>query len=289
MELWKLAEDFIRHGVYLRAWSPKTVRTYRQGLNAFQLAIGERTGQDSLTKAHTNRLVISLRERGLAAGGCNMYIRTPNSYLTSLAAEWHAPERLRIKLLPDPREPLTVFSQADVRLIMAFKPKGRLQLRTWTLLVCLLDTGVRIEEALGLERKNVDFDNLILRVLGKGNKERLVPMSLELRKHLFRLTSKSNERFVFHTSSGLKLTYRNAYRDVKVVGAKMGIEGPHVHPHSLRHFFAVTFIRNGGDVYRLSRILGHAQISTAQIYLRSMGIEHLQEGHSQYSPLSKGA
>jgi site-specific recombinase XerD len=65
------------------------------------------------------------------------------------------------------------------------------------------------------------------------------------------------------------------------------LTGSHVHPHTFRHYFAVTFIRAGGDLYRLSRILGHTSIATTQVYLRSMGVEHLQEGHEKYSPLGR--
>ena len=291
MEITKLAESFIQSGVYLRAWSPKTVRTYRQGLNAFQMALGQTEvrapdkAAGRLTKAHLDTFVISMRQRGLSAGGCNMYIRTVNSFLSWLAEE-HEHPRLRIKLLPDPKKALTTFSNADIRLLLAFKPKGRLQVRSWTLVLLLVDTGVRIDEALGLERKNVDLDALTIKVLGKGNKERVVPISLEGRKHLFKLLSRSEGRFVFATSSGLRLSYRNAYRDMKRICQAAGVAGEHVHPHSCRHYFAVSYIRSGGDIYRLSRILGHTNISTTQLYLRSMGVEHLLEGHSRHSPLA---
>lgn len=79
------------------------------------------------------------------------------------------------------------------------------------------------------------------------------------------------------------MTYRNALRDLTRFCARVGIT-THVHPHALRHTFAANYIRSGGDVYRLSRILGHADISTTALYLRSMGFEALREGHR--SPLS---
>jgi len=63
------------------------------------------------------------------------------------------------------------------------------------------------------------------------------------------------------------------------------VSGRHVHPHAFRHCFAASYIRRGGDLYRLSRILGHSTITTTQLYLRSMGIEHLQENHAKLSPL----
>lgn len=280
-------EDFIKQGVYLKSWSTKTVRTYRQGLNAFQMTIGEPEQAEKLTKAHLDTFVISMRQRGMTPGGCNMYIRTVNSYLTWLHEEGVLPAPLKIKLLPDPKKPLRTFSNAEIRLILNFKPKGPFQVRSHALMLCLADTGIRIDEILGLERAKVNLDDFNITVLGKGNKERIVPISLEGRKNLYRTMSKTSGRFVFATHLGHRLTYRNTYRDIKNVCKLIGIEGEHVHPHSFRHYFAVSYIRNGGDIYRLSRILGHTQISTTQLYLRSMGVEHLLEGHSQFSPLAK--
>ena len=176
--------------------------------------------------------------------------------------------------------------QRFARLVM-FRPHGRLPLRTWTIIVTLLDTGLRIDEVLGLERSNVDLQSLVLRVRGKGNRERLVPISLECRRRLYLwLKSAAASSFVFCTRLGYRLTSRNVYRDVKTVCQQAGVSGSHVHPHAFRHCFAVTYVRNGGDIYRLSRILGHASISTTQIYLRSMGIDVISEGHDRLTPLN---
>jgi integrase len=79
------------------------------------------------------------------------------------------PERLRIRLLPDPPKPLTAISDAEIRRLVLFRPHGRLQVRTWTLIV-LLDTGLRSDEALGLDRASVDLHNCVVRVRGKGNR-----------------------------------------------------------------------------------------------------------------------
>jgi len=215
-----------------------------------------------------------------------MYARSINSYLTWLHEDGHITEPLRIRLLPNPPKPVATFSDADIRQLVMFRPARPTHLRTWTLALTLLDTGLRIAEALGLERANVDLDNLVLRVVGKGTKERLVPISIECRKHLYRLTTKQSGRYVFSTHRGGRLRYRNVYRDIKALCRAAGVAGPRVHPHNFRHCFAVGYIRNGGDIYRLSRILGHSTISTTQLYLRSMGIEHLQEGHEGFSPLS---
>ena len=272
--------DFLTQGLYLRGWSARTIRTYRQGLA---------TLPPTLTKSTLAAWVVEQRQRGLTPGGINMYARTINSYLSWLHTEGHVSDRLRIKLLPNPPKPLRALSDAEIRRLVLFRPHGRLALRTWTIIVMLLDTGLRIDEALGLEGCNVDLANLTLRVCGKGNRERLVPISLECRRRLY-LWMKSSappaSSLVFCTRTGQRLSARNVYRDIKAVCQHAGVVGVHVHPHAFRHCFAVTYVRNGGDIYRLSRILGHASISTTQIYLRSMGIDVIGEGHDRLTPLN---
>jgi integrase/recombinase XerD len=92
---------------------------------------------------------------------------------------------------------------------------------------------------------------------------------------------------VLGTNDGRQWSRRNAYRDLTRLCRSLGITTARVNPHAFRHCFAVTYVRNGGDIYRLSRILGHTSISTTQLYLRSMGLEHLQEGHAKFSPLGR--
>jgi site-specific recombinase XerD len=279
MSLDQLVAQFIQQGIYLRNWSPKTVRTYQQSLCRLPIAL-------PLSKDTLNAAVIALRERGLTPGGINIRLRSLNSLLTWAHDEGHLSERLRVKLLRAERKTIMTITDGDVRMLLQFKPQDEGQRRAWTLILTLLDTGLRVEEALSLQRSRVNLEALTLTVLGKGNRERIVPMSSEGRKHLFRLLSKVSGRFVFSTRTEDRLSYRNAYRDIKVVCAAVGIIGRHIHPHAFRHYFAVTYIQRGGDIYKLSRILGHSTITTTQLYLRSMGIEHLQEGHEQFSPLT---
>jgi site-specific recombinase XerD len=277
-----LHERFLQQGQYLRNWSPTTLRTYRQGLNTLS-TIGP---EEVPTKADLEAWVIGLRQQGLTPGGCNMYIRTVNSYLSWLKEEGRLPTPLRVKLLRAPLRQHTLLSPADLKVILLFKPKSLVERRTRTLIMLLLDTGIRITEALTLERKKINLDDLLLTVWGKGNKERVVPFSLELRPTLFRwLSSAPASPFVFSTRSGTRLTYRNAFREIQQLCERAGVQ-THCHPHLFRHQFAANYIRQGGDIYRLSRFLGHTAITTTQIYLRSLGVEDLQTaGERRLTPL----
>jgi integrase/recombinase XerD len=224
-----------------------------------------------------------MRQRGCAPGGINVQLRSINSFLSWAHENEHTAERLRVKLLKAERKVITTFRDPDFKKITTFKPQGINQRRAWTLVMLLLDTGLRIEELLGLERSKVRLDDLILQVMGKGSKERMVPMSPEGRKVLYRFMQTTSGRFVFTTRGGLRVAYRNAYRDIKALMARIGVVAS-CHPHAFRHAFAVNYIRKGGDIYRLSRILGHTNITTTQLYLRSLSVEHLLESHT--SPLT---
>ena len=157
------------------------------------------------------------QKRGLSVTTTNILTRAVSSYLSWLHNEGRHHERLRIKQLPNPPKPIKVFSDADVRRIVTFRPKGRNQPRTWTLLVLMLDTGLRLSEALTLERQHVDLDGRAIKVLGKGHRERWVPISGECRKHLHRLLARTEGALVFKTASGSGITRHNAHRDIKRV------------------------------------------------------------------------
>lgn len=296
MDLQKIFDSFLQAGRFLKNWSPKTERSYRQAFTSFQQSLRQDTARAAggpacgLTKTELEAWVVWMRQKGMSPGGCNVYIRGMNSFCTWLREEEHLAAPLRLRLLKVPTKPLVGFSDAELKALMSHKPAGFLALRVWVLTQTLLDTGIRIEEALTLKTAAVNLDAMTLTVTGKGDKTRTVPFSVELRKILFRyLQAKGkagiNPTFIFCCQNGHRLAYRNAYRDISRLCGAVGITGKHVHPHSLRHAFACSYIRQGGDIYRLSRILGHCSVSTTQLYLRSMGVEHLAEDHR--SPLAR--
>jgi integrase/recombinase XerD len=167
-----------------------------------------------------------------------------------------------------------------------FKPK-RHQRRVWTLVLLLLDTGVRVDEALSIRREKVNLDEMTLVVWGKGARERVVPFSMQMRKILFRYLQQSPEgKFLFCAKTGSRLMHRNVYRAIQALVKKVGIT-THCHPHLFRHQFAANYIRQGGDIYRLSRLFGHTSVNTTQLYLRSLGVEDIRAGQDRLTPLNQ--
>jgi integrase/recombinase XerD len=153
----------------------------------------------------------------------------------------------------------------------------------------VLDCGLRVSELLNLKRTEVDLDNLLLKTFGKGRKERLVPFSPELRKRLYRfeqLKAKKNvwSEFVFAGFGGAKWEKRNSSTSLYLLQDKMGLE--RFGWHRLRHTFATNYLRQGGDIVRLSMVLGHTKITTTQRYLHLL-TEDLSASHQKVSILNR--
>ena len=268
-----LFEKFIRHGVYLRAWGPRTTKLYRSIFKTF--------ASDTLSKSTLEEWLVTLRERGASAAYCNIGIRCLNACCAWAHEEQLLPTRLKLKQLKHHPKPIQPFSEAEIRLLMANKPRRITYQRTWLLAVLLLDTGLRVDEALRLKQSDINFDDLLLSVRGKGDKPRLVPFSRELRKHLFRYCERLTHDTVFGTRTGNQMTYNNMRRGFKAMFKQLGMAGPHVRFHVCRHTFAVSYIKNNGNLYALSRILGHSSVAVTEIYLRGLGVADMPH----HSPL----
>jgi integrase len=138
--------------------------------------------------------------------------------------------------------------------------------RLHVLVLLLLDTGCRISEAIGLQWADVDFDNLLLKLHGKGAKDRLVPFSFELRRHLWRWRQVNRWDYVFTTQHGRHITHRNTLRDAGLLCEDLGIQAPARLLHAFRHTFAVNYIRRGGSVFHLQKVLGHSSLEMTRRY-----------------------
>jgi site-specific recombinase XerD len=197
---------------------------------------------------------------------------------------------LKIPRLKEEQKILATLNPEQVKRVLEFKPRGVNQIRTHAAATLILDGGYRISEVLELVFDNCDFDNLVMKVRGKGNKHRLVPVSNEMRKRLYRYAAKNSGpgRLLFGTRNNTLVTVRNFERDFKAIGQKLQITGVRFSPHTLRHTFAVQYLRAGGNLFYLSKILGHTSITTTQKYLQSVGVDDLLAVHDRLSPLSPG-
>jgi integrase/recombinase XerD len=277
-------EQFIRERQYLTNVTPATVEWYK---NSLKWLSNSSPSQTDLKDA-----VIRMRSKGLKATGCNSAIQALNSYshwayVGSDSKCGGGCIHPKIAQLKTPDLVLPTFTESQVRLLVGWKPKGKYQRRLHLLVMFLLDTGCRISEALTLRVSEVDFENLLVTLDGKGRKQRVVPFSFELRKAMFRHCKEFNrkpESLLFANRNETLLGRRNVLRDVKLLCRKLGFNPPGRTLHAFRHTFAVNYLRRGGSVFHLQKVLGHSTLEMTRRYA-NLTIDDLQAVHERVSLL----
>ena len=193
--------------------------------------------------------------------------------------------------LPAQRFPKTL-SEAQVEALLAapdvHTPQG---VRDRCMLEVLYAAGLRVSELIGLKLFGVSLDQGVLRVMGKGSKERLMPMGEEAQHWLERylaqarpaLAGKRNQASLFLSQRGEAMSRQQFWGLVKKFAVRAGIDPGKVSPHGLRHSFATHLLNHGADLRALQMLLGHSSLSTTQIYTL-VAREGLKRLHQQHHP-----
>jgi site-specific recombinase XerD len=175
-----------------------------------------------------------------------------------------------------------MFAICDLRTTLGF--------RDYSVMLLLLDTGMRASELCGLTLDDVFDDHL--RVFGKGRKEREVGMSPATAKFLWRYTkqwhktSNPDERHVFLSRNRRALTSNSIDEMLYRIRDAADIEGVRVSAHTFRHTFARSWLEHGGEIYSLSRLMGHTNVQITEVYLRDFQARQARQHHAEYSPLA---
>jgi integrase/recombinase XerD len=276
-------ETFIRERQYLTNVSPRTIEWYRNSLRWLP--------NESPTQAELNDAVIRMREKGNRPTGVNSVIRCLNAYLHwSSGADRKCGAgctHLRIAKLKEPAKIPETFTEPQVRSLVTWRPRTPYQRRLHLLALFLLDTGARISELLTLHISDIDFDNLLITLDGKGRKQRVVPFSFALRKAMYKWVSAEwlkSDDLLLGTSNHTHMGRRNVLRDVNRLCHDLGFKPPHRTVHAFRHTFAVNYLRRGGSVFHLQKCLGHSSLEMSRRYA-NLATSDLQAVHERISLL----
>jgi integrase/recombinase XerD len=189
-----------------------------------------------------------------------------------------------------PRFPKTL-SEADVEALLAAPdPATPLGMRDRAMFEVLYAAGLRVSELVGLRVFEVNLDAGVLRIMGKGAKERLVPLGEEavdwvrryVKDHRPALLGASASDHLFLTARGAGMSRQAFWQNIKRYGAR-AVPGKHFSPHVLRHAFATHLINHGADLRVVQMLLGHADISTTQIYTH-VARERMKALHAKHHP-----
>ncbi|MGH7457575.1 MAG: site-specific tyrosine recombinase XerD [Longimicrobiaceae bacterium] len=284
--------DYLR---FERGLSERTVSAYQRDvtrLASFLSGSGRRTPQEASSR-ELRDFVLHLKDAGLAAASISRGVSAVRTYFRFLLeeelVESDPSERIEPpkgwKALPQ------ALTQLEVeRLLEAPDLAHPLAWRDRALLEFLYAGGVRVSELTGLPLRDLMLDEGFARVVGKGAKERLVPLgqsavgalSVYLRDTRPRLDRGKGGGRVFLNARGAPLTRQGVWKIIKEHASTAGIE-KRVTPHTLRHSFATHLLEGGADLVAVQEMLGHADISTTQIYTH-VDRRYLAEVHRQYHP-----
>ncbi|WP_281828785.1 MULTISPECIES: site-specific tyrosine recombinase XerD [Lactobacillus] len=289
-------EDYLRFGQIERGLSENTITAYRQDLTEFLNFLQQEkidswpteaveidaflARQKDLNKASSSisRMISSLRKFYQWLARQNIQKLNPMIEIDSPKKQW----RLPVALTQDEMD----------RLLAAPNVEKKLGLRDRALLEMMYATGMRVSEVINLQLEDVHPDLKLIKVFGKGSKERLVPVSnialdwlakyeKEVRESLV-LKQGRNTEFVFLNNRGGSLTRQAVWQIIKHYCQLANINKD-VTPHTLRHTFATHLLENGADLRVVQEILGHSDISTTQIYT-NLTQKHILEVYRETHP-----
>ncbi|MCY3624932.1 MAG: tyrosine recombinase XerC [Candidatus Dadabacteria bacterium] len=287
----ELTESFIKHLSYERNYSEHTVKAYRGDLENFRdFLVREEKKIEDTDIATINAYVSTLYgknspssvERKVSA------IRSFFSYLVRKGLVAQNPAKLVRTPRKEKRLPIflsvdEVFNLVDVK----DSGKNPLRVRDRAILELLYSSGLRASELAGATLADLSMGEAVIRVRGKGNKERIVPVGS---KALFALGEyldirgklKPSSSHVFLNSRGGGITTRSLARIIKKYGLVSGIS-KNVSPHVLRHSFATHLLAGGADLRAIQEMLGHASLSTTQRYTH-LSVERIMEVYDKTHP-----
>jgi integrase/recombinase XerD len=254
--------------------APRTVEAYRRDLAAFTAWLGASPAR--ATPAELAAYVAQLRSDGLAPTTIARRVAALRSFYRHQVLLGARPDNPAAELeLPRRRRalPRTLSPGEAERLIEAAAGTTPRLLRDRALVELLYGAGLRVSEAVGLERASVDLEKRLVRCVGKGSKERVVPIGREaaeaLRRYLARgrpYLDKRHRPELFLNAKGGGLTRAGAFLILRRLAATAGLEPGRVHPHLLRHSFATHLLEGGADLRSVQEMLGHADLATTELY-----------------------
>jgi len=273
-----------------RGLSPLTVAAYRRDLEQYAAVAGDDWRRDP---EPVRAFVAELRHAGRRPSTQARKVAAIRSFYGFATREGLA-ERDVASLVDAPRPGSylpDVLDPADVLRVLDAPPVGELVgSRDAAILELLYACGLRVSELTGLDLDRLDLANLQVRVIGKGNKERRIPMGEPARDRLSAYLGGAREAWtagrptpaVFVSQRGRRLTRASVWRIVRHWAAAAHVTA-HVTPHTFRHSFATHLLEGGADLRVVQTLLGHASISTTQLYTHLTG-ERLREVYARAHP-----
>lgn len=291
----ELVDAFLNYLSVERGLSRNTIISYQEDINAYiDFLKAEHIDSFSLTKKNDiTDFMLSQKDKGLASNSVARRLAAIKAFYRFLVRE----RMLKAdpsNLIDSPKLwkkiPQTLSVNEVDALLSQPNIRNRQGIRDKAILETLYATGMRVSEAVNLKTDNVNLDVGFLRCIGKGNKERIIPLGAKAMSSIRRYLKVSRPQqlknkeidFLFLNRFGKKISRQSLWKLIKRYAREARIKKP-IRPHILRHSFATHLLERGADLRSVQEMLGHANISTTQIYTH-ISKERLKAIHRMFHP-----
>lgn len=291
----KHIDEFINYLAVERGLADNTLLAYRRDLTKYALFLkGRRVDHGGqVLRAHVTDFMFSQKNQGILATSICRCLSAIKMFHRFLVREGLAPED-PTNLVDTPklwkRVPETMTTGEIEAMINATQGSGWQVIRDKAILELFYASGMRVSELVNLNVESINFDIGYVRCIGKGRKERIIPVGKRAREAVQRYCETSRKRLAKEKSSsilflsrlGRKISRQGIWKLIKSYARKAKIQ-KEIKPHTLRHSFATHLLEHGADLRSVQEMLGHSDISTTQIYTH-VDRERLKSVHKQFHP-----
>lgn len=293
MKINSAIDDFINYCTFEKGLSDKTKESYQNDLKIYQTYLTEKKKKE-VEEIRTEDIESFLKKRSNEKEATSTIahnltvIKNFHSYLLKSnivkkdISEGISRPKLQKKI---PK----ALSTEEINQLLKIELNTEFDYRNKAMIELMYGTGLRVSELISLDVHSIDFQNCIIRITGKGSKERIVPigeysmyyLNLYLEKrHL--LLKKENTNALFLNNHGKRITRQGFFKNLKTILKKQGLN-EEIHPHTLRHSFATHLLEYGTDLRSIQELLGHSDIATTKIYTH-VSDQKIHEDYQKYHP-----
>lgn len=291
----ELLRRYLRYLSDERRYSPATVESYQRDILQFVEFITAAKVENccEADTLHVRDFAGSRRRKGISARSLQRSLSALRGFYTYLQREQRIGNNPVADVsAPNIKKKLPELLDVDeIDRLLAQVPQSPIKLRDHAMMELMYSSGLRLAEMVNLNVGDIDLSQGQVHVLGKGNKSRYLPVGRAACKSLERWMAvraarvTEHENAVFISNRGRRLSTRAVQQRMALLGREQGLH-KHVHPHMLRHSFASHVLESSGDLRAVQEMLGHADISTTQIYTH-LDFQHLAQVYDRAHPRAR--
>jgi len=287
----ELIEEFLRYLLIDKGYSNNTIESYKRDLLTF-LEYNKNKNINNISSNDLKQYIKYLNNKNLNDKTISRHISCLKSFYKFLVIENKIKDNIsEVLFIPKTKKSLpNTLTEEDIFKILDIKLTDNYSYRNKAMIELMYATGLRVSELINLKLQDIDLINEVVRVFGKGSKERIIPIGemavISLKEYISKYRSlmlkKYNNDYLFLNNHGNNMTRQGFFKIIKGIAKEKGIN-MEISPHTIRHSFASHLLKYGADLRTIQELLGHSDISTTQVYTHITN-EELKQNYKDFHP-----